>query len=299
MPQKPLLKAGKTIGKKAAVANKHGKGSSTRKGQFSKPPKGGAEKQRYLENKKGNKIMNHTNCIHNVWCCTGEPHEDASGHVGALHSFLLPVLDILQGYRHTPHCCDDSEAFPNTLFLVYGNVKKPMCQPPGLQHWDFLRFNCLLGCAFRIMQELSKVINRTNESNLAAVAENKGGKLKAVSFTLFACAYLAEFHEMYLQYAENMLTGSLVVHIWPIFLCIALLHFFGIGVFVACNTSCVRMDQCIFVHASTAVQAHSGLQLGLVMATGSVHIHVAECLRGCTSFQAFSVTSRKCECLPA
>jgi hypothetical protein len=36
MPQKPLLKPGKKIEKKKPAANKHGKGSNTRKGEAAK-----------------------------------------------------------------------------------------------------------------------------------------------------------------------------------------------------------------------------------------------------------------------
>lgn len=78
MPQKPLLKVGKKIGKKAQAANKHGKSGGARgvlaqkigksrmqpngdavihpcmhAGHYEKPPKKGIELQRYNDNRVG------------------------------------------------------------------------------------------------------------------------------------------------------------------------------------------------------------------------------------------------------
>lgn len=51
MPQKALLKPGKKIEKKKAVANRHGKLSITKKGRFEKPPKDKKKLAVYMENK--------------------------------------------------------------------------------------------------------------------------------------------------------------------------------------------------------------------------------------------------------
>lgn len=45
------------------------------------------------------------------------------------------------------------------------------------RHGQTLNVQCLHGAA----QELTKIINATNESNFAAIAQGKGGKLKTVS----------------------------------------------------------------------------------------------------------------------
>ncbi|KAG2432432.1 hypothetical protein HYH02_013002 [Chlamydomonas schloesseri] len=60
MPQKPL-KANKKIDKKKEAANKHGKGSITRKGKFDKPPKKGKALEEYKDAVEVTKAINKRN----------------------------------------------------------------------------------------------------------------------------------------------------------------------------------------------------------------------------------------------
>ncbi len=172
MPQKPVIK-GKKVEKKVA-ANKHGKGGITKKGERAAPCLS-----------KGAGV--------DASACAGSPYVCVQ-HAARDGAFLRT-----HAAAHTHACASPRRAAREGAKAHQGAAalhgEQGWLQPVALRQCTTQRIaarRCPWAPVCVCLQEITKMINANNESNLASKAETGGGRLKAVSAWLLRILHSTE-----------------------------------------------------------------------------------------------------------